>query len=193
MPAIPAFCDNCGTAFPSGFFMDNCAEVTMTGCKSGPCPKCGSQGSVPDGVFRIMGNVIKILDAPRKTVEQFAKYTMVLHQARAENLDREQVKARIEEELPELSGLSSYLPKTRTELYAFLTLLLAFIATVAPMLKDDENEDVNIIINNTVEQVYQFSPSAIQPPKVKFPTPSRNDVCPCGSAEKYKFCCGQVI
>ncbi|EIK0774875.1 SEC-C metal-binding domain-containing protein [Vibrio harveyi] len=194
MPVIPAFCDSCGTPFSSGFYFENCTEISMTGCKSGPCPKCGGQGSIPDGVFNVIGNVIEILDAPRKTVEQFARYTRVLHEAREQKLSREEVKTKIEEEVPELSGISSYLPKTRTELYAFITLLLTFIATVAPLLQDKSAEtDINIIINNTVEQIYNQSINNTEPPKTQFSTPSRNDFCTCGSDKRFKNCCGQVI
>ncbi|MDO6501213.1 SEC-C metal-binding domain-containing protein [Photobacterium sanguinicancri] len=198
MPAIPAFCDTCGTAFPSGFFMENCTDISLRGCKSGPCPKCGGQGSVPDGVFNVIGNVIEILDAPRKTIEQLTKYSKVLHEARANNLSREEVKAKIDKEVPELSGISSYLPKTRTELYAFLTLLLTFFATVSPLLKDSkESPDINLIINNTVEQVIsQQGNKSVQQeskPEIKFERPSRNELCYCGSDKKYKNCCGEVI
>ncbi|RIH71517.1 hypothetical protein BJG01_06905 [Vibrio splendidus] len=194
MPVIPAFCDSCGTPFPSGFYFENCSEISMKGCKSGPCPKCGNQGSIPDGVFNVIGNVIEILDAPRKTLEQFAKYTKVLHDAREQKLSREEVKTKIEQEVPELSGISSYLPKTRTELYAFITLLLTFFTMVAPLLQGkSSDQDINIIINNTVEQIYNQQLNEKDEPVTKFLTPSRNEYCPCGSKNKYKYCCGQII
>jgi hypothetical protein len=65
MPNLPAICDDCGTMFPSGFVMENCTNISLSGNKSGPCPSCGGMGSIPDGVFNVLGNVIEILDAPK--------------------------------------------------------------------------------------------------------------------------------
>lgn len=196
MPVIPAFCDNCGTAFPSGFFMENCTNISLMGNKSGPCPKCGGMGSVPDGVFNVLGDVIKIIDAPKRTVEQLSRYVQVLHEARAQNLPREEVKRKIDKDIPELAGISSFLPKTRTELYAFLALLVSLFT----ILKEDAKpQDINIIINNTVEQMMiqqQKELSLVTGGKkaeVKFERSSRNDTCSCGSGFKYKKCCGEII
>jgi hypothetical protein len=46
MPHLMAVCDNCGNEFPSGFFIEGCSNVTFTGNKTGPCPKCGGIASV---------------------------------------------------------------------------------------------------------------------------------------------------
>lgn len=195
MPSIPAFCDNCGTAFPSGFFMENCTNISLRGNKSGPCPKCGGMGSVPDGVFNVIGDVIDIIDAPRKTVEQLSRYVKVLHEARSLNFSREEVKRKIEEDVPELSGISSLLPKTRTELYAFIALLISLFT----LLQDEKQpQDINIMINNTVKQMMiqqekELSDLSSANREIKFDRPSRNDYCPCDSGFKFKNCCGEVI
>jgi hypothetical protein len=58
----PAVCDNCGTVFPSGFaFGPGTSNILMTGNKSGPCPKCGGMGSVPDGVYDTLGDTLNIV------------------------------------------------------------------------------------------------------------------------------------
>ncbi|MFA0367838.1 SEC-C metal-binding domain-containing protein [Vibrio cyclitrophicus] len=195
MPALPAFCDDCGTAFPSGFFFENCAHISMSGNKSGPCPKCGGMGSIPDGVFNIMGDVIKIIDAPRKTIEQLSRYVKVLHDARSQGLPREEVKRKIEEDIPELSSIVSFLPKTRTELYAFIAVLISIFTYLK---EDPKPQDINIMINSAIEQTMSqqqdIHPIANEnKPEIKFERPSRNDSCSCGSGVKYKYCCGEVI
>ncbi|MFC1502977.1 SEC-C metal-binding domain-containing protein [Pseudomonadota bacterium] len=195
MPVIPAFCDDCGTAFSSGIFMENCTNVSLGGNKSGPCPNCGGMGSVPDGVFNVIGNVIDIIDAPRKTVEQLSRYVKVLHEARAQNLSREDVKSKIDKDIPELSGISSYLPKTRTELYAFLALLISLFTVLK---EDPKPQDINIMINNTVEQMMiqqqkELSVATEKQSKFEFERPSRNALCTCGSGSQYKNCCGEII
>ena len=36
MPAVLAVCDTCGTPFPSGIFIENSTNISMTGNSSGP-------------------------------------------------------------------------------------------------------------------------------------------------------------
>ena len=82
MPQLPAFCDNCGTVFPSGFAISGGGSATLIGNKSGPCPACGGMGSVPDGVFNVTGNVVRLLSGPQKTIEQLQKLASVINEAR---------------------------------------------------------------------------------------------------------------
>src|SRR5258708_29540160 len=51
MPQVPAVCDSCSRLFPSGIVLTNVTHATLTGNKSGPCPFCGSMGSILDGVY----------------------------------------------------------------------------------------------------------------------------------------------
>ncbi|MGF1689652.1 SEC-C metal-binding domain-containing protein [Photobacterium kagoshimensis] len=202
MPMIPAFCDSCGTPFPSGIFVENCLHMTMTGNRSGPCPNCGGMGSVPDGVFNIVGNAIEILNAPIRTVEQLKRYAQVLDEAKEQKLSREEVKQKIDEEVPEFSSVSQYLPKNRSELYAFLALIISFLAYVTPLLMSDDGmseTEVESLINNSVQQMLmqqEIDMLKRENQRLKgfeFSTPSRNSECSCGSNKKYKQCCGQLI
>ena len=101
MPSIPAFCDTCGTAFPSGLFFEKALKVTLYGNVSGPCPSCGGMGHVPDGVFNFIDNTIEILSAPQRTVEELTRLVQIIHEAKAKQQSNEQVVAQIREELPE--------------------------------------------------------------------------------------------
>lgn len=205
MPHLPAICDNCGTMFPSGIVMNNCTNVRLSGNKSGPCPSCGGWGSVPDGLFNVLGNVIEIIDAPRKTLEQLSRYVQVLNSARDENLSREQVKDKIEKDVPELACISDILPKTRAELYAFIGLLLAALTFMMSIMEDDETAVVEpqVILEQTINNYNYNLPtqmpsnnsavrnySGAQPFKQKV---GRNESCPCGSGVKYKKCCLNLI
>ncbi len=199
MPSMPAVCDNCGTMFPSGIFIENSTNITLTGCRSGPCPSCGGMGSIPDGVFNVLGNVIEILDAPRKTVDQLSRYVRVLSEAQANKFSRAQIKEQIEKDVPELASISDILPKTRVELYAFLTLLLTVLTTIITLMKDDETVTIQpqIILEQTINNYGTSSAKPASPrPEGRHsdirPTQKRvgrNDPCPCGSGVKYKKCC----
>lgn len=202
MPIIPAFCDSCGTAFPSGIFAENCLHMTMTGNRSGPCPKCGGMGSVPDGIFNIVGNAIEILNAPMRTVEQLKRYAQVLDEAKEQKLSREDVKKKIDEEVPEFSTISQYLPKNRSELYAFLALIISFLAYVTPLMMSDNGmpeTEVESLINNSVSQmlmqqeINRLQQENKQLKGDEFSKQTRNSKCSCGSNKRYKHCCGQLI
>src|SRR4030065_663226 len=115
MPLIPAFCDTCGTVFNSGVFVENSTNISFTGNRAGPCPKCGGMGHIPDGVFNFIGNTIEILSAPERTISELMRLVQILREAKANSETREQVASRIEKELPALSKLGKLLPENRAE------------------------------------------------------------------------------
>lgn len=199
MPQLPAFCDSCGTAFPSGFAIGGGGTATFIGNKSGPCPACGSMGSVPDGVFSAAGNIIRLLSGPQKTIEQLQRLASVISEARTTVSEPNKAVERIKQEAPELSSIVDVLPKTRMELYAFLTILLMAIATViaaAAQYKDHSPSEVEVqkMIEETIERSFRERGEAKkQQPHRAAPKPGRNDPCPCGSGKKYKKCCGGSI
>ena len=131
MPMIPAFCDNCGQAFPSGIFLENCQNVTMSGSKSGPCPKCGGMGTVLDGVFNVTERAIEVLSAPDWTLQRLQSLATIVKEARKSGAPPENVAKQLKEEAPELSSLADVLPKTRKELYAALGILLGAISIIS--------------------------------------------------------------
>lgn len=150
MPSIPAFCDSCGTPFPSGFFFENSFKVTLSGCKSGLCPNCGGMGHVPDGVFNFIGSTIEILTAPQRTIEELTRLVQILREAKAKQQSTEQVSAQIKQELPGLSSLADLLPKNRGELYGFLAVVLAAIQLLTQSPQPVQNITINV--SQVVEQ-----------------------------------------
>ncbi|AVF67483.1 SEC-C domain-containing protein [Vibrio alginolyticus] len=159
-------------------------------------------GSVPDGVFNVLGNAIEIINAPSKTIEQLQRYAQVLDEAKEQRLSREEVKQKIDEEVPEFSSVSQYLPKSRSELYAFLALIVSILAYVTPLMMSDDGmseSDVESLINNSVQQmlmqqeIERLKRENRELKGFEFTKPSRNSDCPCGSTKKYKNCCGQLI
>ncbi|MFQ5585475.1 MAG: SEC-C metal-binding domain-containing protein [Thermodesulfobacteriota bacterium] len=196
MPHIPAFCDNCGAAFSSGIVIENSLNVTLSGNKSGPCPACGSMGTIPDGVFTVTGNIIKLLAGPQRTIEQLQHLARVISDARKYVKEPNTTANKIKLEAPELSSIVDALPKTRSELYSFLTVILMAIGVVIAVYgsyKDREptEDEIQKMIDQSIKQAIEESksPKVLQPYKEK-PKPGRNTPCPCGSGKKYKKCCG---
>jgi len=198
MPQLPAFCDNCGTVFPSGFAMGG-GSATFIGNKSGPCPACGEMGSVPDGVYNVTGNVIRILSGSQKTIEQLQKLASVISEARKTVSEPNKAAEKIKQEAPELTSIIDALPKTRNELYGFLTVILMAVGTAiagVALYKDSPPSDVDVqnMIDKTIERSFQEREKLEnQKPHRIIPKPRRNEPCICGSGNRYKHCCGNLV
>ncbi len=191
---VPAVCDNCGTIFPSSFEVENSTSISFSGCGAGPCPACKGQGHIPDGIYNFIGNTIELLSGPSRTVAELERLAAILKQAREKGTSLEEVTNEIEAHVPELSSLKDILPKSRIELYAFITIIISIIALLLGQLSKDETQRIEINNNNVVNNIYQQVPvpSATSVPN-KASTQSkkigRNEPCPCGSGKKYKKCC----
>jgi len=191
MPEMPAFCDNCGTVFGSGFVFENCRNVTLSGNRVGPCPNCGGMGHVPDGVYDVTENAIKLIQGTIKTINQLQQLSALLVEAQKQNLTKEQVQTNIKETVPELTNFASVLPQTRSELYGFIGIILTAIGLLIAAygtFKDEAVPDKEIeqIIERSIEQSIQ----KLAPPKPQAPKKQkRNEPCACGSGAKFKKCC----
>jgi uncharacterized protein YecA (UPF0149 family) len=155
-------------------------------------------GHVPDGVFNFVGNTIEILSAPQRTIEELSRLAKILRDAREKKQSPEDVARTIRKELPELSSLADLLPQTRTELYAFLALIVAVLALLTQG-GGGTGKATNITVNQTINQVFFETEKSANPPSKAAPSPAkvtpkvgRNAPCPCGSGKKYKKCCGRV-
>ncbi len=159
MPHVPAVCDNCGAVFPSGFFIGGDAiDTTFAGNTSGPCPNCGSTGHTPDGTFNFTEDTIQLLQGPQRTVFELERLAEILREANQRNANFEEVRLIIEQKTPEFAMLANLLPRTRSELYAFIAIIL----TIIQILLDTANTqgtnirdidiDIEQVINITIQQ-----------------------------------------
>jgi SEC-C motif len=189
----PAFCDSCGTIFQSAFEI-NAQHTTFINCGSGPCPKCGGSGHIPDGIYNFIGNTIELLSGPSRTVSELQRLAEILNQARNRKKSIEEVSERIEKELPWFSSLKDLLPKSRTEFYPFIGIVIAVVGLIIGQLKQDQppkvtvNQVVNIICQEPAIHSHQQTVTTTTKVKAKKKV-GRNDPCPCGSGKKYKKCC----
>lgn len=189
---LPAICDNCGAVFLSGIAISGMS----IGNKSGPCPACGGMGSVPDGLYNITGNVIRLLAGPQKTIDQLNHIVSVLTEARNTASEPNKAVEIIKKSAPELSSIVDVLPKTRNELYGILTVLLMAVGAViagAALYKDAAPSELEIqkMIDISIDKSIQQQKIEKQQPIRKMQKPGRNEPCPCGSGKKYKHCCGK--
>lgn len=191
MPMVQAFCDTCGTMFPSGIFVEN-STISLFGNKAGPCPKCGGMGHIPDGIFKFIGNTIEILSAPQRTLQELIRFANIINEAQKKKYSSEEVIEKVKRDTPEFSSITDLLPKNRGELYAFLALLLTMIQILTQFSENpSQNITNNINITQVIEQTYRNRPIEEKKKDIhKVIKVGRNDICPCGSKKKYKKCCG---
>lgn len=192
MPHIPAVCDNamCQTIFPSGIVVESAAIAHLSGNRSGPCPRCGSMGTIPDGKYSTVGKALTLLSGPRFSRETMQRLAAILEQAQSEPPQSETVLQQIAE-VPGLGdAVLRLLPENKEQWYSFIAMLLAVIAFLfATQQQEPLNEDqVARAVQRGVEAAQE---SSIQRRELHPDRPSRNQACPCDSGKKYKNCCGR--
>lgn len=204
---MPAICNTCGTAFPSGFVFENCRNVSLQGNKSGPCPKCGGMGDIPDGVFDFIDNTIKIISANYKTFEALSKIYNVVREIKNENLTNNEISKRINENIPELSHILSspsaliYIPIILEALIRLVEFYFNLTSAEITNINTTNNVMNNVTIekNISIEEIQKIANEAITKamenteqakPSERTKKQKRNELCNCGSGKKYKKCCG---
>jgi len=194
VPVLPAFCDRCGRVFSSGFSFENCYDITMSNVSCGSCPNCNGTLRVPDGVYDITGDAIKIVKGTLKTVNQFKQLASILSNAQRLNQSKAQVDEAINKEVPELNSLASVLPKTRMELYAFITVILMALTLIITNMESEAPPEIDVekLIEQSIERAITTPYKKSLPSSTK-KKQGRNESCNCGSGKKYKKCCLQFI
>jgi hypothetical protein len=196
---VPAVCDNCSTIFPSSFELKS-INTSFYGCTSGPCPICGSTGHILDGVYSFVENTILLLNNSNKTKNELQKLIDILKEAKNKGQSINEIANKISSEAPELSSIKEILPKSRSEFYAFISILITIIGLFINLTsnKHDKKIEVNQIINNFYQQniiennISIKLDSLVNKPKIGVNKKiGRNQLCPCKSGKKYKDCHGK--
>ncbi|WP_404351690.1 SEC-C domain-containing protein [Sutcliffiella horikoshii] len=194
MQAMPAICNTCETIFPSGFYGED-SIAFFSGATSGPCPKCGGMGRIPDGEFTFFNNIIRILSAPNRTIQELETLANILQNTQY-NIDTTPEVAinKISEEIPQLSSISDFLKNIDYKFW--VSIILSTIYFLLPLLlnkTDDDKVEPNIEYNVVINHVYNTNIEVTNlinqynnSPKI-----GRNEPCYCGSEIKYKRCHGR--
>ncbi|MCH6580106.1 MAG: SEC-C domain-containing protein [Nitrospinae bacterium] len=199
MPHLPAFCDNCDAVFNSGIFVENSFNNTFVNCASGPCPKCGSMGHIPDGIYNVFGNIIELLAGPERSVQDLQRLAELIKRAQEKNASPKEVSQEIKKKIPNLQALADFIPDVPEKLMNW-TVFLAAIVTLIGFLQSSSCEtgdisgaDTDQLINESIERSYEIEKNAPKPPAEKQTEPKTESApdtsCPCGSGRIYKECC----
>jgi len=205
--SIPAICHQCGGLFPSGIAVADSASVQVERVSWGPCPACGGNGSVPDGVYAsVLPQVLRLLTAPGVTVQHLKQLQATLERVRDEarggqGVDPAKLAAAVREQAPVGPGIAAEIPKVdRNYVVAFITMILTAIGLVLaaiPLLKAAAEHpagpsSVNVTVQEVFEKINADSAARAQkrtPVRRTGHKVGRNEPCPCQSGKKYKKCC----
>ncbi|MFA6921469.1 MAG: hypothetical protein WC216_06465 [Gallionella sp.] len=131
MPDVPAICSDCGAIFGAGLSSAIIKNTQFGGTKVGPCPECGGTGIIPDGIYSFVGDVVEVIATSVQGAKDIREIILRLSNIASRNLEPDQFRDAISKEVPELKKFSDIMPRTRTELYAFVAILLTALGMLA--------------------------------------------------------------
>lgn len=126
---VPAICENCEIIFPSGIVGEN-STVVINNVRSGPCSRCGKDGVVPDGYYDIKDKIINIFVNSDISIDRIRNIYKIINEAKNSQNDPDFIIDKIKNDAEELKSIFDLAPKTKSQLYGFLTLILTFIMTI---------------------------------------------------------------
>lgn len=98
--------------------------------------------------------VLSILESSQRSAQELTKAAQILRNAKRKGATTEEIYASIRTQLPELSSLADVLPRNRTELYAFIQLILtAIMFLIASFVSKDGTQ---VTINRATNVINQF-------------------------------------
>ena len=190
MPIIPAFCENCKLIFPSPFEIQNSTNIGFQDVGIS-CPRCGHRAIIPDGVYDVIENTIKVVKGSSLSKQKIKEYKSLIGYLKSKNADYDNVKEEIQKNAPELNSLIGFLPKTRNELYTILALIIA----VRSLINQDDDDEKSVNVTNVINYYNTYNVKnesktliGTEPKNKKI---GRNNKCYCGSGLKYKKCHGK--
>jgi hypothetical protein len=162
----------------------------MRGTRIGPCPSCGGVGAVPDGVYKYADQFISLINGPLATIEMLTRVEALIMKAREANKSKDEIIDEIDKKIPEASEFIRGIPDIQV-VSQWVTLVISILTFAilihTTYLKDEPEQDKyqEMFLDHLLKENERLRQQE-QPP-------SRNSPCGCGSGQRYKRCCGQLI
>jgi hypothetical protein len=174
----------------------NVSQVEIESFTVSPCPHCGGQGHIPDGIYDTTAEGIRVIATSAKSAASLSRLAKLLQEARAKGATGEAVAEAIERDAPEFAGLAALVRRLKgVPIATWIGIALATLALLQGMSADERLVDIQGKVDRVLQQV--SAPAAAPavrapaPPQDAVPRVGRNDPCPCGSGRKYKRCHGR--
>jgi hypothetical protein len=152
---IPAVCDRCGEVFPSGIALGPGAGATVIDSKSGPCPRCGDWGSIPNGAYRFAQEAERVIQpwTPRER-ESLADELRAAVRTKERQAAEQVVRNR-----PDLREVAERLLIPR-DAAAFWGLVAVLIALISVMGHQGGEPDIRVTEETIEKGSSQLAPSS---------------------------------
>ena len=191
MNTVIAICENkqCETIFtiPNLLDVKGSTKIQFTGSKLGPCPKCGSFGKIPDGIYQMINNSLELIKGPQESIDTLLKIKQILQSFTTKSeVSKEEVIDSIQELSPTFAEKFSEFKNAsfHTWIQTLIAIIGLAILIQQTYFKGNDDEIKDKIIYDLIKQ----NSAKPQPISVTVKI-QRNNPCPCESGKKYKKCC----
>jgi hypothetical protein len=199
MVDIPAWCPNCNLRFTASNFLGSSAsnmQIDMYG-NTTSCPRCRRPARLMDGQYSVRDGVVEVITGAAWTRDRLADLQQALKWA-ADNFltNREEAIRRVEVVSPEAGAVIQRIDPALV--LTFLSLLVAVAAWLFPRApaSDSGTQPPLQPTPTQIIQIFNENPelrdivgTSAPPAPTDVPKVHRNAPCPCGSGEKYRYCC----
>lgn len=214
MATFFAICDNpnCKAIFPAPNLIDGSFRSHMTSITYGPCPYCGSDGHIPDGIYEFEKDILKNVFAFPESVEQLNEIRDFFRSKYSTNITKDELVSEVSKVTSndslglKIAGSSMSVSDLLQTICAILTLAILIHTTY---LKKEEvkNDDFRKYLieenkwyrENIQKQTHYNPKQSTSSPKahmqrkpLKYNVTPLNSPCPCGSGKQYKRCHGKL-
>lgn len=165
MAMTPAICDSCRAIFGSeGFIGGTGTNITITGSKVGPCPNCGGMGSIPDGVYDLQDDTLKVISASGTSPETLQSLIGLLEALKRGEASSSQVIDRVEQEVPALAPtVRAALAKSDPSKWVLLLIAIISMYLQATAAQPPSADEVAESIREKPIPTYSVPPPASGP------------------------------
>ncbi|MGI8712096.1 MAG: SEC-C metal-binding domain-containing protein [Solirubrobacteraceae bacterium] len=176
------------------------------------CPRCGGQAQILEGTFNVRDGVVEVLRATVRDRELLLRFAGLARQAQVGSLAQDEAVRQIARESPEIERLLQRVPKNlrKVLIWVLLQAIVVLAAQGVADLRDDSATpaDVQRIVRQHEQSVRREVQVAVEQALDEYhrggsgepaqdsgrrhtTKTSRNALCPCGSGQKHKKCCGR--
>ncbi|MDH3997553.1 MAG: hypothetical protein OET90_01825 [Desulfuromonadales bacterium] len=161
MIVIPAICHSCNALYGArSKVLDGAIlNYTLLGNNPVPCPFCGKIGYTIEGLYSSVSKAVQVIISSLNSEEYLPQLTKKLEECKSREIDPEIFRKELQQNIPELKNIADILPKTRSELYAFIAVLLTvttmFISTITQLSNSMESvtkQNVEEIVREAIEK-----------------------------------------
>ena len=159
MAHISVTCENkeCKNIFPSELNLINCIDVEFKNCASGTCPKCGSFGMIPNGVYNAINNNVFAFLQESTDIQILKKVADTLKKDIKSKKSPNKIRRKLIKEYSQYKKIWNLMPQNSDEAYKFVNILIGSVVAACAILtvmnSNDASQDKTIVNETTINNI----------------------------------------